>query len=266
MRCATLAFLGLALLFTLNAAAEEMNPGTITGRFLQKGGTPMADALVMLFNEANGPPPAPEKYWRVPDEIVMTDQDGRFTATLPPGNYYVGGLKHRVGAEVSPPRDGDLIVTSSEANGAPRIHPVKMGMNTDMGTVATGAPYRQATAQKSGGGTAIAGKTVGSDGKPVAGLYVFAFRSPSMVGKPIFVSDRTGTDGQFLLRIWEGGGTFYLKARSTYGGGPPNAGDLMGGYGGDKAVPVPVKPGETVKGITITATPFPGQGPLGRQQ
>ncbi|GFE56432.1 hypothetical protein AOG1_03110 [Geobacter sp. AOG1] len=242
------------------AFAEDVRTGTITGKMMVKNGGPLANGVVFFFNEASGPPPSPEKYWRVPDEIVGTDAGGNFKAVLVEGKYYLGASKRKSGQEVGPPQEGDYFLPAMEEKGIPKTFRVDKGKATDVGTIAEAVPFAKTTVKTSNGITAIEGTITDADGKPLERAMVFAFLTPAMVGKPLFVSERTGKDGKYLLRVNQGG-NYYLKIRDVYGGGAPKVGEIMGGYGQDKPVPVTAKTGTTVKGIDIKGIRFLGRGP-----
>ena len=80
-------------------------------------------------------------------------------------------------------------------------------------------------------------------------MLVFAFPSPMMFGRPLFVSERSDKDGKYLLRLY-GGGKYYISSRTNYGGGPPTAEQTMGVYA--KGQPLTLETGEVKKGIDIT--------------
>lgn len=135
------------------------------------------------------------------------------------------------------------------------LYPVFPGKTTDIGIVAEAAPFRK---EQSSAETAIEGIVTDDFGKAASGVLVFAYATPEMTGKPKFVSERTGADGKYRLIVEEGG--YYLKIRNRYGGGQPDAGELMGGYGefGDPAV-VRVKQGAATRGINIQGKRFTGR-------
>ena len=238
----------------------ERKTGYLSGRLMIKNGGPLDGGMAFLFNHAAGPPPSPEKYWRVPDEIVPIGKDGRFKAELIEGTYYLGAIKRLAGKEIGPPQEGDFFLISRDAAGEPMQYFVGKGKETDVGTIAEATPFRRSMLKLEGGITAIEGTIVGPTGKPVEGALVFAFLTPAMVGKPVFVSERTGKDGKFLLRVF-GSDHYYLKTRDVYGGGPPKVGAVIGSYGEDTPIPVDVKAGEIKKGVEIKVVRFTGQGP-----
>lgn len=259
MKKAAVLFVMLTAVCAAQAAtAQEIKTGAVTGTIMLKGAGPMAGGLVFLFNDASGPPPSPDRYWRVPDEIVPTNHEGKFTAELVAGRYYLGAIKRQSGQRIGPPEEGDFFFTSTDKGGKPKAYSIKKGETLDIGVVADAVPFKKSPA--TAGVTAIEGVVLGVDGKPVDGALVFAFLTPAMVGKPLFVSERTGKDGRYILRVHEGG-KYYLKVRDVYGGGPPEAGNVIGGHGEKEPVGVVVKSGDAAKAIDITVIRFPGRGP-----
>lgn len=236
---------------------QAVKRGTISGQIMSKSGGPMAGGTVFFFNDASGPPPSSSRYWRVPDEAFEVDNNGRFTAELSEGKYYLGAIRKLTGEPIGPPQEGDLFFISQDKTGKPKQHVLKKGETMDIGIVAEAAPFSRATLAKEGI-TSVEGAILDAEDKPVEGVLVFAFMTQNMVGRPLFISDKTGRDGRYLLRVYEGG-KYYLRVRSNYGGGPPAEGEIMGVYRDNE--PVVVKTGESKKGVNIKASKFPGRGP-----
>jgi hypothetical protein len=239
----------------------DVKTGSISGRMMVKEGLPMANAVVFIFNEASGPPPSLDRYWRVPDEIVKTDAAGKFSANLSDGTYYLGAIKRITGEDIGPLQEGDLFL-QVHGDGAPKKHIISNGSAIDVGTVSGAITFKKASLKAVPGITAIEGIVTDSHGKPVENALVFAFLTPAMVGKPLFISEKTGKDGRYILRV-DQGGNYYLKIRNTYGGGALKAGEIMGSYGQEKPLAAVVKTGAIAKGINITGINFPGQGVKG---
>lgn len=260
----------LACAITLGSSRVEGGEprGTLTGRLLMKGGRPMAGGTVFLFAAEAGPPPAPERYWRVPDEVMTLDADGRFSMELVPGSYHVGGVKREKEQEIGPPRAGDHFLTSRNDQGGPRSFTVRAGETTDIGSLGDAVPFDPALGGKREGATGIEGTIIDPAGRPVSGALVFAYLNPDMSGKPLFVSERTGADGRYLLRVSEGG-RYFLKVRDLYGGGPPAEGAVMGVYGDSAPQPLMVKTGTLTPQADIRVVRFTrsgrtaGPGPVG---
>ncbi len=229
---------------------KNLSTGTITGQLKVKGKGPMTGGMVFFFKEDSGPPPSATKYWRVPTHSFNIDKDGKFEAILPEGKYYMGASQKFSGERLGPPKDGDYFFISSDDKGNPRLHEVSQFKSLEMGVVEEAAPFNSETLVIVGG-TSIEGRIVDAKGKGVKGMLVFAFPTPTMFGRPMFVSERTNKDGKYLLRV-ASGGTYYLRTRANYGGGPPTADQIMGVYAKGQALTI--KTGELKKGIDITVS------------
>src|ERR1039457_3337764 len=108
----------MVLLFSLTRAvtvsAEEVKTGHLAGKWITKQNGPMVKGLVYLFNAEYGPPPSPDKYWRIPDEIADVDTNGQFSAEVLAGRYYLGMVKRISGKGIGPPADGDFFFFATE--------------------------------------------------------------------------------------------------------------------------------------------------------
>jgi len=234
--------------------------GTINGQLLTTGGEPLAGGMVYFFNTTIGPPPNHEKYWRVPDVKKRLDNEGRFSIVLPEGKYYISATKKFTGKEIGPPREGDYYFISTDENGIPVAYSVKNNEQINLGKIAGALPFKSDTANFGKGISAIEGVVLDKGGNPVSGVFVVAFVSATMSRRPLFISDPTGKDGSFILRVHDSG-AYFLKVRSMYGGGPPVPGEMIGIYGGKQPVAVSVKKGERLTGVTIIMSNFSGRGP-----
>jgi hypothetical protein len=194
--------------------------------------------------------------------VIALDANGKFSIELPAGKYYIGVIKRTSGQQhIGPPEQGDYFLGGQTAQGKQILtYLVKSGEKTDLGVFPGAVPFKRATIQYGQGITSIEGLVLFPDGKPVEGALVFAYLTPNMVGRPTFVSDKTGKDGKYVLRV-SAGGTYYLKVRDLYGGGPPATGSVIGAYGQEKPTEMVVKTGEKKSGITIQVIRFPGRGP-----
>lgn len=249
----------LSLIAASGCLAGEVKQGSITGKWITKSDGAMSGAQVLLFNMAAGPPPASDKYLRIPDVTAIIDNDGKFSATVAAGRYYLVMRRHADGSTSGPPQDGDLQYYSRDNKGMARLFYVKAGAETDVGTISEATVFQKQPSKYEKGMTAIAGTVTDEAGIPVEGVRVFVYAKPEMKGKPLYASEGTGADGKYFVNVINKG-TYYLKARSHYGGGLPAAGEYMGGYG-KQAAPeiVKVNKGELRKGIDIKAKMFPGR-------
>ena len=240
------------------AGADEFRTGTLSGQLKISGETPMSEGMVYVYNLATGPAPSHDRYWRVPDFVEKLDKDGRFSIDLPPGEYCIGAIKRRGAPQIGPPLEGDYFVVGLDEKNLPKKYQVSKGDKRDIGVISGALPYKQLPAKE--GITGAEGTVLDPEGKPVEGAMVFAFMTSTIVGKPLFVSDRSGKDGKFLLRVHEGG-SYYLKVRDSYGGGPPRGGALLDGNKEEPLMKVTPKTGEIIRGITLKGRKFPGRGP-----
>ncbi|SPP99893.1 conserved exported hypothetical protein [Candidatus Sulfobium mesophilum] len=241
----------LFLLAAVVASSQEVGRGKITGQLMTEDGTPMSGGSVFFFNDATGPPPSQEKYWRVPDAAAPIGEGGRFSMELPAGKYYLGAMK-KISSEknIGPPEEGDYFLKGQGSKGKPKTYIVKKGETTDIGTIAEAVPFKRAVVKYGDGITSIEGVVRDPDGKPVEGAAVFGYKKPAARGKPLFASDKTGKDGKYVLRVDEGG-KYYLKGRDLFGGGPPVGGAIVGRYWQERPVEVSAKTGVRTKGIDI---------------
>lgn len=244
-------FLILAMLYSTSmlALAEDNRSARLTGVLAHKDGRPLAYGFVYLFDDSAGPPPVIERYWRIPNEIFELDEHGRFDIELPAGTYYLAYIKHSDPYDVGPPKAGEIILVSRDSKGNPLPYMLAVGEVRAVGKLSEAVPYDPAMVSTVGRQiTAIEGRIVSRDGKPVAGVPVFAFTSPAAIGRPLFTSERSDRDGRFLLRV-DKGGTYFLKVRGNYGGGQPGHDSVLDGEKGEKLAAVEVETGQIVKGI-----------------
>lgn len=244
---------------SISFGAESHKNGTLAGSFLIKDGQPMSGALFYVYNLASGPAPSPDKYWRVPDHAKPLEEDGSFSIELPDGVYCVGAVQRLQGIlRVGPPEDGDFFLLSLDDRGLPKKYQVKKGERLDVGTIRGARQIK--TPFLVAGTTVIEGNIQDEEGKQVEGAMAFAFLTPTIIGKPLFVSERSSKAGKFVLHVPEGG-TYYIKVRDEFGGGPPQVGNVLDGIKEEPLVPVSVKTGETARIGILKVKKFPGRGP-----
>jgi len=197
-------------LFALLLLGSRAEAGVIYGAMLEKNGEPMAGGMALFFNDALGPVPAPEQYFRIPDGTADLDRDGSFLHNLPAGEYYIGAVKNLRPRMFGPPLPGDIFFLIKDKQGKPKKYSVPEHGTVYIGPQALGTPYDPVMSINI---TAIAGTIVDLAGKPVEGVYVFAAKG---LARPNFISDRTSEDGGYLLRVHKGG-TYHLSIRSESG-------------------------------------------------
>jgi hypothetical protein len=244
----------ILVVMSSNVSAEDNGKGFVTGRAISPSGKPMQNAAMLFYEIHNGPAPLPVRYWRVPDAVVPIESDGKFTAELLEGEYYVGAIGRESSQLVpGPPIEGDLLILLKEKSGKPKSIVVTNGSTINIGTQ-TGRAYNKSGRNGNIKITTVEGKITSPEGLPLSGAIVFAFHSPERGSKPVFASDKTDKNGNYVLKL-DGNGVYYLKVRDSYGGGKPQVGQLMGVYGGDEPTPVVVVLGGRLKGIDIKSQP-----------
>ena len=218
------------------AAAEET---TATGKVrgcLELANQATYRGVASLWPARPGKGPDPRIAIRPPAVSIPLDADGCFTLQARPGDYFVGAVVRLTeGGWQGPPRPGDLVFLSPDAAGKNTTVTVRPGETTDIGRHASAWPYAGFSATTSA--LSISGRLTDPDGKPLAGLLVFAFTDREMSGEPLAVSEPSGADGRYLLRLPEPA-TVFLRAREHYGRRSPLEGGYMGVYGDASPQPV----------------------------
>ncbi len=173
--------------------------------------------------------------------------DGRFELELPPGEYRVVARRRENGESTGPVRAGDLKSDPVTVRVAPG-KPVRL----DMLAYVKRGNAKQPLGAKDTWVTMIRGRVLDAEGRPVEGVRVHVYDHIQMSERPKLVSAKTGPDGRYEVRL-PGGGTYYLCARSRYGG-PPEVGELYGRYDRGTIDPsgVVVPEGKTLTGVDIT--------------
>lgn len=209
-------------------------------------GKPLSQARVTLYQDG-------ETIFRgIGYASVMTNAGGDFAFSLSPGSYFVVARKRAGNDKMGPLTEGDLFAF---AHTNPVV--VDEGGYT---TVSMNAVTKLLKVKESGqevtlGGTVKAGETTvsgtvkGPAGKPVAGVFVSAYRDSMMIYKPDFISGVTGEDGKYAVTLSEGG-EYFIGARNTIGG-PAEKGELLGRYAGNEDHSVIIKDGEKLTDIDI---------------
>jgi hypothetical protein len=245
----------LILLWTSTVVANENVSGRISGAWIPRNIGPISGGLIYAFNTKSGPPPLRERSRRVPDGLARTNDEGKFSLELEEGTYYLSTLKKSDGDAPGPPQDGDLHGLSRDEKGNPIKYTVKRGITTDIGILRKATVYKSPTIKLTKGITAITGILKASDGSPLADAIVQVYANQEIQGKPIYVSQKSGKDGKYIVQV-EQEGTYFVAIRARYGGGRPQAGDMLGIYGGETAQPVTVKKQSVTKGIDIQVGQF----------
>lgn len=220
--------------------------GTLKGNIHTTDGTPLSRGMAYFFNGANGPPPAAEKYWRVPDITAPLDDAGGFSVELSPGRYYIGAIKRKdTTAKAGLPEDGDIFYDGKT------LYEVLPGSVNDITIIKGGRLFSADMLQQAERVTAIEGSVLDAAGNPVEHAMVFAYANAEMSGRPLFVSVQTDKKGSYRLRV-AGNGPFFLRVSDVNGQSLPVDGKVAGGSSVTNPGAVEVKEGEVIKNITFT--------------
>jgi len=230
-----------------------------TGQLLIQDKIPMVNGVAFLFNKSMGPPPSQDKYWRVPDLISPIDKDGKFSIDVPEGTYYLTAAQKDPNGELGPPGDSEYYYFHGDGEGNPRPLIVTPGAKLNLGVLTGVIVWTPDMNKRDKGITTIEGVVADMEGKPVEGALVFAYLSKNITGRPVFISERTDNKGKYRLRVHDGG-TFYLKVRSVYGGGTPEAGEFLNITEDFKPFSVTLKKDQTLQGINLQVKKFPKRG------
>ncbi len=255
MKTATF-FLVVVFVLPATLASQHNRIGQAKGRLTKDGlGT---EGMIAFFHEESGPSPRPDRYFRIPDEVVYTDPDGWFTVELAVGNYYIGAIKRKAGRRLGPPGKKDVVYLKLGSSSRQGLFAVKEDETLNIGIIGDQEIFKP-TSGKTPSITKIEGTILGPDNRPVKGMYVVGFRAKFSQTKPQFVSLKTGRNGKYSLRVKEQG-QYFIRTRSVLGGGPPQTGSFAGVYGGQDPAPVTVETGCTKKDIDIRVETFQGPG------
>jgi len=230
--------------------------GVLYGQFMINDSTPLAHGRLFLYNEAAGPS-VPNAIARVPDNITLLDNNGRFNFELPPGTYRLSASKMPDSGPMGPPLEGEPVYFKVDSSGAEVAFTVTSGKKTNAGVISTSRPM----IRNYKGKTLIQGQVIDASGSPVKGAVIYAYLDPGIVDKAYHVSEKTAADGKFVLSVNKGG-AYYLRVRGEYGGGIPKEGEIIDITAPTALTPITVNNGETLSGVIIRVKLQPQRGPL----
>ncbi|MCX7769667.1 MAG: carboxypeptidase-like regulatory domain-containing protein [Proteobacteria bacterium] len=155
--------------------------------------------------------------FRGPAFIVYPSYDGNFSINLPPGTYYIIARKRAKGGMYGPIEEGDLF---NFYHGNPVV--VKKGY---MKNVEIECVKRLSQLESDEGYPILSGVVRDKNGKPLAGIFVLLYHNREMQGKPLYISGRSDSNGNFSIKVPPG--KYYILARENIGG-PPITGEWTG--------------------------------------
>ncbi|MDO3378763.1 hypothetical protein [Geoalkalibacter halelectricus] len=220
--------------------------GAVEGVVLFEG-APVAEARVYLYLDAEEDLKG-QGYRMSPP----TGSDGRFAFdTLPETGYYLVARKRAGGGQVGPVREGDLFGVYA---GNPLYLPAGQSLDINLPMVRKVQDENRSETFVRATGMAFSGRVVDPEGRPVAGMHVFAY-TDRVIGhqRPAALSAPTGVDGRYVVYLREPG-VYYVGSRQKYGDSP-RPGELFGMYDQTADHSLMVLPGETLEGIDIEVAP-----------
>ena len=234
---------------TVNAAgAVAYEDGTDPGTGTLSGvvtymGEPLEGAYVTLYLDARG-----DFKGMGYSSSPPTGKSGSFRVDfLPESDYYVVARKRASGANAGPITDGDYFgyyAGNPVAVKGGKTGRINFEVVTKAGEIGKDDSMFRDT------GTKITGRITGRDGKPVKGVYAFAYEEKVMSHKrPSFMSREVDGEGNYTINL-STGGVYYIGARSAYGDSP-GLGEWYGRYDVTPDHSVEVKAGQRVGNIDM---------------
>ncbi|MDW7774176.1 MAG: hypothetical protein SCH71_14925 [Desulfobulbaceae bacterium] len=263
------------LFFTTAVTAADIKQGplvpenknSISGRILIDGKEPMPGGIAAFFNARSHYPPKFGSVRRIPDHVTSVDQQGKFTAELPAGRYYLGVISRNDEKKTGPPRSDEKGFAAVDEEMNRRVFEIT-GSAENFGDIKVATPK---SAWKFTDYFTIRGTLISKNGQPFEdGAWILIKQNPAS-RRPHLISEKiAGNNGEFELQL-PAGQPYYLIARDELGMGRPQPGRHVGAYTGpdpvlDQNMPEP-KPislsgstGETVSGIRILMIEVPDTG------
>ena len=198
--------------------------GTLSGQLFVDD-KPLANATIAFFPVRRGLPPISMDMRSIPEFLGQTDGDGKFAIKLLSDSYFMG-MFIKVNKIVGPPMPGEPFFFAAEQSGALRQFKIGFQEKVEAGRVDGAKPETFKEARET---FTVKGAVVNDQEQPFPSVLVFAKESMNQP-RPDFISERTGEDGLFTIRI-PAGRSYYLFARPSIGFAKPAPGEPMGIYG-----------------------------------
>ncbi len=171
-------------------------------------GEPVENVAVYVYldlsSELKGPP----------YQYGLTDKKGYFSLDIEEGSYYLV-FRKRSGSQFGPPVPGDLI----------GFFPI-LPLRVEKGGYRINAHIFQIPEKRDLSENRnvfkVKGRILFKDGKAAEGYYVGLYDNRELLGKPIYVSNPTDSNGKFTIFVKQTG-EFYLGVRSRLGDTPDSA-------------------------------------------
>jgi len=196
-------------------------PHGVSGFVRDEKGDPLSGGTVYFYRS-----PA-EGFRGIPGFFARIGPDGSFRARLRKGSFFVIARRRESGELFGPTEIGDHF-------GYYARNPVVLREGEAVGIGIEAVP-RLGMLEKFEGfrpeerGITLHVRVTDTEGRPVPGLRVLAYRKEEMTGFPAYISGKSGEDGFADLTVLDEG-SYYLLARENLGG--PAESEWYGKYGG----------------------------------
>ncbi|MDY0352219.1 MAG: hypothetical protein RBR09_13270 [Desulfobulbaceae bacterium] len=238
----------------------------ISGRILIDGKDPMPGGVAAFFDTRSEYPPKFGNLRRIPDHVAKVGPEGRFTAVLPAGSYYLGVIvRDNPEAITGPPGPEEKGFSAVNDEGKRKIFAVAVGQaEVDLGDIYVSTPRDE---WKHTDFFTVRGTVIDKTGQPFAeGAWILVNQNP-VSRRPNFISGKISGSGQFELHL-PPGRPYYLIAKDVLGMGRPQPGRHVGAYTGSEPVfeqnkpepkPIPLSggAGEVISDIRILMIEVP---------
>jgi len=216
MRPMTWSLVVFCLLFSGCGISSVSLPSStgIAGRVHAQTGGSIENTVVYAYRNADSGLRGPA------DFAAPVDEQGDYFLDLVEGRYFlVARRRSAPGQKEGPPRPGDVWAR----------HPqnpleVREGRITKADFQLPRSAHREPVAALVRSDTALRGRLIDDNGRPLEGVVVLAYRSEEARGRPDHLSQATGPDGRFVLYLPQGG-RYCLLVRDQ-GRGRPGTADL----------------------------------------
>jgi hypothetical protein len=178
-----------------------------------------------------------------------TRADGMFRFDfLPEADYYVLARKRATGKGAGPLTDGDTFgfyVANPVAVKAGKVARLRFGV------IGKAAEIGKEDSLFRDTGTYVSGTILDRDGRPVKGVYAFAYTEKSMAHRrPDHISKPADEAGRYVIHLPQGG-KYFIGARSEYGD-TPGYGEWYGRYEGTPDHSIRIETGRVLEKVDMT--------------
>lgn len=204
--------------------------GIVSGKVLQKDGTPFSGFVAFFDSEGL----APMDYGsarRSPKMVAFTDTEGKFTTNMmPAGSYFIGAM-NRKSWRGGPPKRDEKRYSAFDEKGDYKVISLKGGETKEIGTFTVKEPDAFPELKEF---YTIKGKLLDDKGKGVSDAVVVVKKDYNEL-QALFISDKSSIDGSYQIKLPPG--KYFLIARETVAGSTrPKPGSTYGELGQDQPV------------------------------